>query len=228
MSFFDESSLCLIPSGYKDQKLYAVKPLSGDGDLTFSRASSATRVASNGLIEKVRTNNILHSNTFSNAVWDNIGSSETSGQTGYDGTTNAWSLIEDGSTGNHLTRQFPTVYGLTTLSVYAKAGSRNFVYLRGVQSSANVIGWFNLSTGTVGTVQTNGTGKIESVGNGWYRCSLTVANFQSPFELYVGLSNADNVTNYAGNGTGNILIQNFQYETGDIATDYIATTTAAV
>jgi hypothetical protein len=176
----------------------------------------------------VRTNLALYSNTFSNAVWDNIGSSEASGQTGYDGTTNAWSLIENGSTSNHLIRQFPTVYGLTTLSVYAKAGSRDFVYLRGVQSSINVIAWFNLSTGTVGTVQTNGTGKIESVGNGWYRCSLTVANFQSPFELYVGLSNADNVTTYAGNGTGNILIQDFQYETGDVMTDYIPTTTAAV
>jgi hypothetical protein len=227
-SFYDDASLVVIPSGYKTSKIYAEKPTDGSGDLTFTRASDATRVASNGLIEKVRTNLILQSNTFSNAAWDNIGSSETSGQTGYDGTTNAWSLIEDSSTGNHLTRQFPTVYGLTTLSVYAKAGSRDFVYLRGVQSSANVIAWFNLSTGTVGMVQTNGTGKIESVGNGWYRCSLTVANFQSPFELYVGLSNADNVTGYTGNGTGNILIQNFQYETGDIATAYIPTTTAAV
>jgi hypothetical protein len=56
MSTFDDASLVFIPSGYKNQKLYSVKPLSGDGDLTFSRASSATRVASNGLIEKVRTN----------------------------------------------------------------------------------------------------------------------------------------------------------------------------
>jgi hypothetical protein len=229
MSYFDDASLVLIPSGIKNQKIYSVKPLDGSGDLTFSRASSATRVASNGLIEKVRTNLVLQSNTFSSSpTWDNIGSSETGGQTGYDGTTNAWSLIEDSSTGNHLVRGFPTVSGLSTISVYAKAGTRSFLYLRGVQSSANVIGWFNLTTGALGTIQTNGTGKIESVGNGWYRCSLTIANFQSGFEIYVGLSSTDGVTSYAGNGTGNILIQNAQVETGDIATQYIATTTAAV
>ena len=42
---------------YKDQKVYSVKPIDGSGDLTFSRSNdTATRVDSNGLIEKVRTN----------------------------------------------------------------------------------------------------------------------------------------------------------------------------
>jgi len=224
MSFYDDASLIMYPSGYKEDKIYSLKPTDGSGDLTFTRASTATRVNAEGLIETSPVNLILQSNTFSNAVWDNIGSSETSGQAGYDGTANAWSLIENSSTSNHLIRNFPSVYGQVTLSVYAKAGSRNFVYLRGVQSSTNVIAWFNLSTGTVGTVQTNGTAQIESVGNGWYRCSLTVANFQSPFELYVGLSNADNLTTYAGNGTGNIFIQDFQYVLGTTAKPYFPTT----
>ena len=64
MSYFDDASLVMIPSGYKDQKVYSVKPLDGSGDLTFSRASSATRVASNGLIEKVRTNQFPKSTAF--------------------------------------------------------------------------------------------------------------------------------------------------------------------
>jgi hypothetical protein len=64
VSDFDDASLVLIPSGYKNGKVYSVKPTDGTGDLTFTRASSATRVQSNGLIEKVRTNLLLNSATF--------------------------------------------------------------------------------------------------------------------------------------------------------------------
>jgi len=44
-------SLAMIPSGYKDGKVYSVLPSNGDGDFTFSRGSNATRVNKNGLIE---------------------------------------------------------------------------------------------------------------------------------------------------------------------------------
>ena len=44
-------SLAMIPSGYKDGKVYSVLPTNGDGDFTFSRGSSATRVNKDGLIE---------------------------------------------------------------------------------------------------------------------------------------------------------------------------------
>ncbi len=47
-------SLAMIPSGYKDGKVYSVLPNNGDGDFTFSRGSSATRVNQDGLIEDVR------------------------------------------------------------------------------------------------------------------------------------------------------------------------------
>ncbi len=54
--FYDLASLVVIPSGYKASTIYAQKPLTTDGQLSFTRASGATRVASNGLIEKVREN----------------------------------------------------------------------------------------------------------------------------------------------------------------------------
>jgi hypothetical protein len=53
---YSAASLVLIPSGYKVSHLYAERPLDSNGDLTFTRASSATRVGPDGLIEKVRTN----------------------------------------------------------------------------------------------------------------------------------------------------------------------------
>ena len=70
MSYFDDASLIMIPSGYKTSKVYSVKPTDGTGDLTFTRSNdTATRVASNGLIERVRTNVLTYSNDFSNAAW---------------------------------------------------------------------------------------------------------------------------------------------------------------
>jgi hypothetical protein len=46
-------SLAMIPSGYKEEKLYSFLPTNGDGDFTFSRGSNATRVNKDGLIETV-------------------------------------------------------------------------------------------------------------------------------------------------------------------------------
>ena len=65
MSFYSDASLVMIPSGYKTSKVYSAVPTDGTGDLAFTRSNdTATRVASNGLIEKVRTNLVLNSATF--------------------------------------------------------------------------------------------------------------------------------------------------------------------
>ena len=55
MSLYDEASLIAYPSGYKESKIYAQKPIDGSGDLTFTRASSGTRVNEQGLIETAST-----------------------------------------------------------------------------------------------------------------------------------------------------------------------------
>ena len=48
-------TLTMIPSGYKAQKVYSVLPTNGDGDFTFNRNDTGTRVNKNGLIEQVAT-----------------------------------------------------------------------------------------------------------------------------------------------------------------------------
>ena len=218
MSFFSEASLAMIPSGYKTSKVYSAIPTSGDGDLTFTRSNdTATRVGPDGLIQRVRTNVLLQSNSF-DTTWTNANSTDTSGQAGYDGTNNAWRLNDDAVDGSHDVRQVVSLSGSLTISVYAKAGTISWLKLfNGVS-----IAYFNLSTGVAGT----GGGIITSVGNGWYRCSIS-SNGSSSLAL-VGMTNADNTTSYAGDGNGTIFIQNAQLEVGDIATDYIATTSAAV
>ena len=84
MSFFDDASLVFLPSGQagKDGKTYSMKPTNGDGDFIFSRGSNltATRIDSNGLIEKGRENLLLQSNQF-DTTWTTTSSiTLTSGQ----------------------------------------------------------------------------------------------------------------------------------------------------
>jgi len=209
----------MIPSGYKDQKVYSVKPLDGSGDLTFSRASSATRVASNGLIEKVRTNLLLQSNTF-NTTWTLDDATLTSGQSGYDGTNNAWRLAKTAA-GGRVQQTLSLSSNSHTFSVYVKAGTKNWVFLR-ADGTSNRTSYFDLQNGVVGTAS-GCTPSIVSAGNGWYRCSISYVDTTTSARIWVADADGD-----ISGTSGNILIQSAQVETGDIATDYIATTTAAV
>ena len=220
MSFYSDSSLVVIPSGYKTSKVYSAVPTDGTGDLTFTRSNdTATRVNSAGLIEKVRTNLILQSNTFS-TTWAGSGSSVTGGQSGYDGTSNAWLLTRTGASGflsQNLVQSTPGV-----VSVYAKANANSWFRIR-VSPAASSSAFYNLSNGTLGTVTSGQTATITSIGNGWYRCTLTYPPTSSDVRLYVADADGD-----ISGSSGSVFIQSAQWELGDIATPYIPTTTAAV
>ena len=81
----NKASLVMVPEAPIDGTMPSVFPEDRSGDFTFSRGSnlSATRVASNGLIEKGRENLLLQSNQF-DTTWIIINSSVTSGYSGYD------------------------------------------------------------------------------------------------------------------------------------------------
>lgn len=69
MSLLDTASLIVTPNGYKEGKLYSVIPSDGSGDLSVTRATTATRVNSAGLVELVPYNLLRYSEQFDNAVW---------------------------------------------------------------------------------------------------------------------------------------------------------------
>ena len=214
MSLYDDASLIMYPSGVKASKIYSQKPTNGSGDLTFSRASTATRVNSSGLIEKVRENLLLQSNQF-DTTWATTDSSVTSGQVGYDGSSDAW-LFETTVSGATVQQSFSST-GVLTFSVYAKAGSVNGIRLR-IDAATDANGYYNLLNGTVfSSIGIDAT--IADVGNGWYKCSLS-HNISSPVK--VQFFTTDGTTSY---DNGNIYIQDAQLEVGLVATDYIETTT---
>jgi len=214
-SFYDDASLVVIPSGYKTSKIYAEKPTDGSGDLTFTRASGATRVASNGLIEKVRTNICLQSNTFSNAAWNKIaqGAGTTpvvtaNYTTDPFGGNNGWRLqcnLGGGTTTSDRSWLQQDIAGTTvptTVSVYAKlnsAGSATFALT-------------NASTDNVTITSTD-----------WVRISTVRTAATTVYSFRIGL-----IGGVGQSGTLDISIAFAQLETGDIATNYIPTTTAAV
>jgi hypothetical protein len=215
----NDASLVMIPSGYKDGKLYSVKPTDGSGDFTFSRGSNlaATRVNSEGLIEKGRENLLLQSNQF-DTTWTTTNANITGGQSGYDGSSNAW-LFQSTSTLCRLNQSL-SFTSIVTISVYAKSGTSSFLFLEYLGTVSQT--WFNLTTGSVATTSNIIDANIQSIGDGWYRCSMTY-NQSAVGELRIRISDSDNSNVTTSAST--IYIQDAQLEQGLVATDYIETTT---
>lgn len=190
--------------------------LVGDGDFTFSRGSnlSATRVGADGLIEKGRENLLVQSNQF-DTTWTTSDSSVTGGQSGYDGSNNAWKLQSSNSSTSYI-QQSVSASGVQTMSVYAKAGTTNFFAF---YKSSSVNAFFNLSNGSVGNTTGVVDTNVEDVGDGWYRCSMTFSASTSSIKMYLSDANGS----FSSAVGSNILIQSAQLESGLAATEVIST-----
>ena len=207
----------------KDGKLlgYAVGDTSGkyiprEFDFTRGGDIAATRVNEDGLIEKYRENLLLQSNNFGTTWSTSIASvtSVTSGESGYDGSGDVWLLSKTGANG--YIYQNISQSGVLTYSVYAKAGTTDWIGVL-INGSANAYVYFDLGNGVAGTPSQLIDNSIESVGNGWYRCSITFTQGTiSRVRFYPAEGDDD-----AGASSGSIYIQDAQLEQGLVATDYL-------
>ena len=219
MSIYDKSSLVLIPSGTKTGKVFSQKPVSGDGDFTFTRASAATRVNADGNIEKETQNLLLQSNSF-DTTWGTSNTSIASGQSGYDGSSDAWLLTS--TAGGGAIGQSISSSGVQTFSVYAKVGTLNWMAMT-ISGLSPSQAYFDLANGALGSSGSEIiTSNIESVGGGWYRCSVLVNGAVSGVNIYP--ANANNQVGILGS----INIQDAQLNQGLIAQEVITTTTTAL
>ena len=193
-------------------------------ELTFARASTGTIVNSDGLIEEVPYNLVEQSNTF-DTTWSVGSSTINGGQADKDGGTSAWVIASTtiGSETRIRQSQTFTVGEVIALSCYMKAGTVNFGIVRTYSIAGGGRVWFNLLNGTVGTENSGLTGSIESVGGGWYRCSITgvVTNTGA---IDIAPAPADN--DYLADAVGeSIYIQDAQLNSGSTAKTYYPTTT---
>lgn len=190
------------------------------------------------LIEESKTNLAKYSNDFRNTTdagetrpWAYNALSVTTGSvTAPDGSASAYVLVESNTNASHFDANTIGTggAGTYTMSVYAKKKERSFVYLL-ENSTVSAIAYFNLDTGTKGTV--SGTGSpsstITNIGGGWYRCTMTCTTTANPV-MRVGLCITDNVRSYQGDGASGIYVFGSQIEAGAEASSYIPTTSAAV
>ena len=227
MSFFDDASLVMIPSGYKTSKVYSVKPTDGSGDLAFTRSNStATRVGPDGLIEKVRTNLVLQSEAF-NTTWVPASVSVTANTTAnpLNGALTADTITLTGATAPKYITQTIIYGGSTTTSVYLKAGTHQFVQIC-LGTDPTPFANFDLVNGTASA--TGSTASIVSAGGGFFRCSMAATSIIGTDIIILAVDSLAATRFVSTASTGTFIAFGAQIETGDIATPYIATTTAAV
>jgi len=178
----------MIPSGYKEDVVYSEIPINGAGDMSFTRASNGTRINSQGLVEVTPWNLFQQSENFPNAIWTKSTLTFNSTVTAPNGTSTAQNYSTAGaysyvlqtitvSSGEYYTVSCYLKYtsGVGSISIgYTDAPSNNFIRVDA-----------NLINGTIGSVSyggngANGTATITSVGDGWYRVTvsgtLTIGN----------------------------------------------------
>ena len=216
----------------------------------FSRASKATVINKDGLIEEVgsgqpridfkdntkgalllepqRTNLITYSEDFS--TWTTFRSSVTANDiVSPDGSQNAEKIIQQsgqtssGGVYQNLTLSNSTVY---TYSVFLKSGGYDFGVIR---IYGGQYAWFDLYSGAIGSITGSGSSSIEDFGNGWYRCSFTITTTSTTGQPHIYIANSDGSQALSGaDGVKGIYAWGAQLEAGSYPTSYISTSGSAV
>jgi hypothetical protein len=207
--------------------------------ITATRSGVATYTDEDGLIQSASADTVrvdytqgeeltptkfqrVENTDFSN--WSHARTSDTANAAiSPDGQNNATYLEQNTGETNagSIYRSDSSFTGVFTLSVYAKKKEKDFVVLYDSNTGRT---YFNLDTGTVGTVHGGNTAKIEDAGDGWFRCSVTfTASSGTVKAFYVG--DTDNST--VVTDSGGIYIYGPQLEEGTTASDFVANTTGS-
>ena len=181
-------------------------------------------------IEESRTNLILQSEDLDTTWTETRATLSLNSVVAPNGALTADRLIASTDNNTHFSSQtFTGTAASHTFTVYAKASGLNHVALRLFNGTSQVgLAYYNLSTGATGTV-TAGTAAITSVGNGYYRCSLTATLAASAScTADIQLANADNTNSFIGNAFDGVTLWGTQVELGAFATSYIPTVASQV
>lgn len=212
------------------------------GSLTATRATTATYVDRYGvvktaaidemreesdgwLIEGASTNANTFSEDFTDSVYTKDGVTVTANNAfAPDGTATADEITENTANVRHrVLKSVVVTSGVkVTVSVFAKRNGRNFIELPAIINNglADKDALFDLLNGT------STAGKIEPLGDDWFRCSHTYTTSNTSLTYQVRLSDGASVS-YEGDGTSGVFLWGLQVEELPFASSYIPTTTSA-
>ena len=180
-----------------------------------------------------RVNLLTYSEQFDNAAWTKDAVTVTANAgVAPDGTTTADAVVPTATTAIHRVVQNPARQA-QVLSVFAKA---NGLTKFGIKESVTTGDYaaFDLTSVSVLDKTGSATATIAAVGNGWYRCTLTLANSTSAGFTVNALSpsytSGDTNQSWLGNGTDGLLLSGadvrlatdaaYPYQRVVTATDY--------
>ena len=184
------------------------------------------------LFEPQSTNLITQSELFSDSYWTKSGTSITpNATTSPDGTTNADNLVEDSANSQHyLQRNFTSTNGSSyTYKIYVKMNGRRNISLRENGSTGYYVS-FDLLNGVI-LEQSNATGTIKELTNGWFEITHTSVAGNSFNVAYYLLSDSYTSGNpqtspYQGDGVSGFYIWGAMLEQNSFSTSYIPTSGA--
>ena len=199
-----------------------------DPRITFTRGSTAT-YWDGKTTTKAEENLMAGSTTFAGGTFGMLnGSTKGSGFTAPDGTSTAYSIIITTAASDFGPRDNTGwAAGTYTVSVYAKAGSTDYLE---IDIQDIYAAYFTLTgSGTVSGFTGGASGTITSVGNGWYRCTLTASPTTFSFVDFQPAPSASTRTWDGTQSAGAALyLWGPQLEERDSATTYTATTTSPI
>jgi len=215
-----------------------------DPRCTNTRASDATFTADNGIlttfddnVPRLTNTGLLLEGNGTNFCTDSVGMSNFLGVRNTTIALDATEVAPDGTTGTVQLLSYVGAAGTTVdfgivrkqltglantefcTSVYAKADGKQWLALLDM-GSAQFRAYYDVQNGVLGTVQAGWQATIETLGNGWFRCSLGQPDedFQ---QFAIGLADADN--DPAITPGGGILVWGPQCEQNTAMTSYIPT-----
>ena len=209
--------------------------------ITHAASSNATMVDSDGLL-KWRPHNLLtHSGDLTGGDWGSQGLTVATGQNDFAGNPTAFKVTPTAVSGPH--RLYKSTSGsrlsngtTSTVAIDVKADGYNFFSISCQDQTYAVI---NLSDGTVSLDTGSVSPTVTSLGNGWYRCSIT-SSVVTQEVLSVGETSQAlpfGSQSFTGDGTSGVLVaypHSFRSDLGgmvnnpDTANSYVPTTSAVV